>query len=272
MLTSPLNINLGLTALASSTVLSMPYGWSGALLPMLLFGAGEIIASLFIPSSATFRNKVDREFARKRREAAAEHLIQEITKRCSAKDPRWATYDRLRERVSSLREIAKSRRTAISERDLERLDDVCGDFLGLWLAQLSMAERQKAVSEHEIENRIAEISKRIDNGAADSRSLQKARGDLEELLLRHRRLASRKAAVDAALLSLPDALEEIYHAVVSTPASGESGGRLQEAIERLRLEEELEDNFGAEIREIAPEAVKRPAVPVRPVAITGGKK
>ena len=82
-----------------------------------------------------------------------------------------------------------------------------------------------------------------------------ARGDLEELLLRHRRLASRKAAVEAALLSLPDAVEEIYQAIITNSSAAEGGARLTEAIERLRLEEELESSYGAEIQNIVrPEA------------------
>ncbi|MEO8672992.1 MAG: hypothetical protein ABI411_16870, partial [Tahibacter sp.] len=106
------------------------------------------------------------------------------------------------------------------------------------------------------------IGKRIEAGAEDSRSLRKARADLEELLLRHRRLASRKAAVEAALLSLPDAVEEIYQAVITTSSSAEGGTRLTEAIERLRLEEELESSYGAEIRDIVPSVAPRPVAAV----------
>ena len=97
----------------------------------------------------------------------------------------------------------------------------------------------------------------MESGKEDARSLQKARADLEELLVRHRRLASRKSSVEAALLSLPDAVEEIYHAVVTSPTSGEGGTRLQEALERLRLEEELESSYGAEISDILPQKAQR---------------
>ena len=52
-------------------------------------------------------------------------------------------------------------------------------------------------------------------------------------------------------------MEEIYQAVVTTPASGEGGTRLQEAIERLRLEEELESGYGDEIAELMPQKAAR---------------
>lgn len=250
MLTTPLNVNLFLATLASSTFLSIPYGAPGAILPLLAFAAGEAIAAMFIPSSPTFRAKVDRKLKLKRREAAALHLRGEIARRCTEHDSRWDVYRNLQERVRSLREMGSHRRSALSERDIDRIEDTAIDFLGLWLAELSMDERQDSVNERDLTRRITDISARIDAGAEDERSLRKARSDLEELLLRHRRLASRKAAVEAALLSLPDAVEEIYQAIITGSSAAEGGARLTDAIERLRLEQELETSYGAEIRSI----------------------
>ncbi|TDR47571.1 hypothetical protein DFR29_102231 [Tahibacter aquaticus] len=257
MLTTPLNVNLFLATLASSTFLSIPYGAPGAILPLLAFAAGEAIAAMFVPSSSTFRAKVDLKLKLKRREAAAMHLRGEIARRCTEHDPRWDIYRNLQERVRSLREMGSHRRSALSEKDLERIEDTGIDFLGLWLAELSMEERQDSVKERDVERRIAEITARIEKGAEDERSLRKARSDLEELLLRHRRLASRKSAVEAALLSLPDAVEEIYQAIITNSAAAEGGVRLTEAIERLRLEEELESSYGAEIEKLVQPAAAR---------------
>lgn len=257
MLTTPLNVNLFLATLASSTFLSIPYGAPGVILPLLAFAAGEAIAAMFIPSSSTFRAKVDLKLKLKRREAAAMHLRGEIARRCTEHDPRWDIYRNLQERVRSLREMGSHRRSALSEKDLERIEDTGIDFLGLWLAELSMEERQDSVKERDVERRIAEITARIEKGAEDERSLRKARSDLEELLLRHRRLASRKSAVEAALLSLPDAVEEIYQAIITNSAAAEGGVRLTEAIERLRLEEELESSYGAEIEKLVQPAAAR---------------
>ncbi len=257
MLKSPLNVHLGLGTLAAGVLLSIPFGLPGIALPLLAFGAGEAIAATFIPSSASFRERIDREFRSRRRERAGAHLHDEISRRVVADHPRWETWKRMRERVASLREIGRHKRSSLGDRDIERIEDSGLDFLGLWLAELSMQERREAVDEDAVERRIADLGKRIDAGATDTKSLRKARGDLEELLLRHRRLASRHAAVEAALLSLPDAVEEIYHAVVTMPAAGGGGARLQEAVERLRLEEELESSYGAELREIAPQAASR---------------
>lgn len=257
MLVHPININLGLLSAAAATILSIPFGLAGGVLPLLGFAAGEAIAAMFVPSSAGFRNKVDRKWKLKRRAQATSHLQHEISRRARDKDPRWQVHARLQERIASLSEMIRHRSSGLSERDIDKLEDSAVDYLGLWLADLSMVERQSAVDEASIHKRIADIAARMGSGTEDQRSLQKAHADLEELLVRHRRLASRKSSVEAALLSLPDAVEEIYHAVVTSPASGEGGTRLQEALERLRLEEELESTYGAEISQIVPQKAAR---------------
>lgn len=257
MLASPTNINLGMGALALGGLLALPFGLAGFVLPVLAFGAGEAIAAMFIPASPTFRDRVDRKHRAARRERALDHLRSEINKRSRDNDPRWGVHDRLRERIASLREMARHRRSVVTERDLDKLEDASLDYLGLWLADLSMRERQGAVDEAAVQRRIEELDQRLAGQPADRRSLERARHDLEELLVRHQRMASRKVAVEAALLALPDAVEEIYHAMVTLPASGEGGARLQEAIERLRLEQELESTFDSELGSILPRAEVR---------------
>ena len=257
MLKRPLNVNLVLSVLAAASFLAIPFGIAGFGLPLLLLGASEAIAATFIPSSASFRVKIDREFALRRRERTAAHLCSELRQRVREDDPRWGIYARMCERIDSLHALASQRYSGLEQRDLLRLENGAVDFLGLWLAEQSMIDRQVAVDEQRVAARIDDIRERIESGAEDRRSLQKAMADLEELLLRHRRLSSRRAAVEAALLSLPDAFEEIYHAVMTSPSSDEGGARLQEAIDRLRLEEELESSYGEELRDMVPLASRR---------------
>lgn len=257
MLTSPANVNAAMLSVIAAAGLSLPFGLIGAALPLLAFGAGEAIAALFVPSSPTFRHRVDRRHRAERRGRAIMHLRQEIENRVSQNHPTWNVFARMRQRIDSLQEIARHRGSSLGDGDIERLEDTCVDFLGLWLADLSMSDRLRSVSTEDLEKRIAGIAKRIEAGDPDRRSLVKAKSDLDELLLRQRRLASRKAAVEAALLALPDAVEEIYHAVITTPSSGAVGNRLQEAIDRLRLEEELEHTYTAELDEALPRRAAR---------------
>ena len=259
MLTSPTNVNIGLVSVIAATVLSFPFGLAGAALPLIAFGAGEAIAALFIPSSPTFRDKVDRRHRARQRQARIDHLSQEILERAGENHGNWETFDRLRERVGSVAQLLRHRNTSLEQHELEKLEDATADYLGLWLAELSMDERLDSADVRQLQRRAEELAKRIEGGDADKRSLVKAKADLDELIQRHRRLASRKAAVDAALLSLPDTVEEIYQTLITTPAAGDARGQLQEAIERLRLEEELDTSYTIELEQALPRQAARAA-------------
>ena len=243
MLSHPLNLNLVLGTTALATVLSIPYGLAGFSLPLLMLGAGELIASMFIPSSIVFKEKVDRAYKNTLRAKTIAHLTGEINKLVGKGTGQWHVHEQMLSRTESLRDLAQSRPGIIRDKDFDRLTDSCTDFLSLWLAKLVIEARQETVDESNVESRIATLAKKISEGAEDSHSLKKAKADLEELLLRHRRLVTRKPAVEAAMLSLPDAVEEIYHAVVTMPASAQGDGRLQDAIDRLRLQEELDTDI-----------------------------
>ncbi|GAB3382680.1 hypothetical protein [Lysobacter fragariae] len=259
MLSHPTNINIGLVSIISATVLSFPFGLAGAILPLFAFGAGEAIAALFIPASPTFRDKVDRRYRSEQREARIAHLRGEILARCGESHSNWNIFHRLRERVESVAELLQHRDTSLETHELEKLRDSCGDYLGLWLAELSIDERLDSADVGSLQRRAGDLAKRIEAGDPDRRSLVKAKTDIEELVQRHRRLSSRKAAVDAAMLSLPDTVEEIYQTLITTPAAGDARGQLQEAIERLRMEEELDDSSYAELDQVLPNRAARVA-------------
>ncbi|WP_137936016.1 hypothetical protein [Chitinivorax sp. B] len=255
MLRSQPNFYAFLGTAATSALLAIPFGLSGAILPAIAFVAGEIIAATFIPSSSTFRAKVDRAYRNRQRDLRMAQLRSEILRHCNEGHPNWRVLVQIQERIMAIIAAASHRETAIPSHDMARLEDAPVDFMSLWLARLSIASRQESVDEAKLTRKIEQIDSQIAAGGGDQHSLLKARADLEELRQRHQRLTGRKAAVEAALLSLPDAVEEIYQAVIAVPAFNEGGGRLQEAIDRLRLEEELCSGYEAELRE-----------PIRPAA------
>jgi hypothetical protein len=78
-------------------------------------------------------------------------------------------------------------------------------------------------------------------------TLRKAKADLEELVERGERLKRRKTVVDTSLLALPDAVEEIYTAAITSPTAGDVASRLQEAVDRLHVEQELDSKLDAEL-------------------------
>ena len=124
MFKRPFNLNIGLTAVAAAAFLAIPFGAAGVALPLLVLGAGEAIAAMFIPASASFRVKIDREYAARARAETSAHLCAEIRRRVGADDARWGIYERLCERIDSLREMARHRRSGLNDRDLRKLRHV----------------------------------------------------------------------------------------------------------------------------------------------------
>ena len=155
----------------------------------------------------------------------------------------------MRERVESLTQIAHNRQTAMSERDVERLDDATVDYLGLWLAWLVMAERWQNVDEDGIAKRIGAIDRQIEKleDSMERRRLEKARADLERILSRRKTLWGRATEVEAKMLAMTDTLEEVYQRVITNPNSDDATTQLQEAVERMKVEEEIDMAVDAEL-------------------------
>lgn len=256
MLFSQTNINTFLGTLAGAAFLALPFGWAGVALPLVFFTAGELIAALFVPSSSSFRHAVDRKHRLRRRAAAQQHVREEITRRTDGSHPNWSVFERMLQRAASLRQMLKFRgTTVISEREVERMEDAAFDFLSLWLAALSIQERLAALKKADLDRRLEVLereSREVGSGAGsgDRGSFERAKADLQELVARRERLISRRAAVDAAILALPDAVEEIYQSTITAPIAGDVERRLQDAVDRLNIEAQLEQSYREELDEL----------------------
>jgi len=251
MLTSQASLNGLLGSMALGTLLAFPYGFGVATIPVLFFAAAEAVAALFVPNSPSFRSKIDRDKRKERRERARSHLVEALSER-TVDDPLWSLYDSMLTRLDSLRHMVGTRNTTLSESDIERLDDATVDFLSLWLGRLAMTDRLEAIDEAAVRSKLKSIARQIDESSDSSnrRQLQQAKSDLERILTRRERLLARQAAVEAAQLSLADIFDEVYQGVMTNSTTGENSRDLQEAVERLHIEEDLDiggdDAFSAE--------------------------
>ncbi len=253
MLFSQTNINALLATLAGSALLSFPFGWTGVALPLVFFTAGEMIAALFVPSSSSFRHAVDRKHRLRRRRAGHQHVREEISRRTDGSHPNWSVFERMQQRAASLREMLKFRGTSvITEREVERMEDASFDFLSLWLASLSIQERLASLKKADLDRRLEAVDRDAsdDGGGGDRASYDRAKADLQELIARRQRLLSRRAAVEAAILALPDAVEEIYQSAITAPIAGDVERRLQDAVDRLNIEAQLDQSFREEIDDV----------------------
>ena len=76
-----------------------------------------------------------------------------------------------------------------------------------------------------------------------------------EGLNRRGALVGKTVAIDAALASMPDKIEEIYQMVIAAPYSKGMGGRLEDSLSRLRLAEELEQELSFDLSDTLPSGV-----------------
>lgn len=229
-----------LGSVATATFMSIPFGLGPALIPVLGYATATALAALFVPGSRGFRAWVDRKKSVEAREAARQHLVNELLARVGATHPLWKSYEKLLERRDSLRKLAEASETAISRAEIERLDDATIDFLGLWLGRTAIAERQKTLGEGAIRERIAGIDMQLERTEReeDRRRLYKARSELEELVTRRGEMRTREAAAEAAMMSLADTFDEIYQRVIANPSSRDDD--LRTAVDRMNIEEELD--------------------------------
>ena len=261
MLLSNGNMVAALGSVAAGVLLSLPYGFAAGLLPIIGFAAGETIAAMFIPYSENFRARVDKKYREQVREATRSHLLDEIEKR----DQRikgagsLESYQRMLDRVASLYRVANDSRTRLSLRDVEKLDDATLDYLRMRLAALIIEERARAVVLKDVEARLQIIERDLVESRPGSEQvqLQKARNEYLSLITRHRRMLSRKMGIEAAILSMPDQMDEIYQTIVTAPTGVDVDSRLAESIAKLGLEEDLEAELEGALRETAPELSAR---------------
>ena len=249
MVTSQVSV-LGLVgALGLGAVLSIPLGLGVGAIPIIAAIAAESLAALFVPSSPVFREFVNRRKRMDRRESVRDHLLEELGHKARPDDKNWRTYERMRERLASLRGLAGSRDTSLTDRNIEDLDNATVDYLGLWVAWLAMRERWEDVDERGINRRLGEIEAQLQKteDAVDRHHLEKAAGDLARILGRRKSLWGRAASVEAGMLSMADTFEEVYQRVVANPNSADAAAALDEAVERMHVEEQLDFAVDAEL-------------------------
>jgi hypothetical protein len=157
------------------------------------------------------------------------------------------------ERVDALEQMVKSRTCSLKVGDIDRLRDACRDYLARWLASETVKERQQQVRIKDVERRLETVEEMLasDRTDIDRRQLGKAQEDYARLIDRQKRLASRMMAIDASLLSMPDAIEEVFQHAVSSPMASDASEKLQEAVDRLGIEEELEADIREELQNIS---------------------
>lgn len=247
-LTSQTNLTTVLGGGLAAAVASIPAGAAGALGALVVLGAAQVLAALVVPDLPTFRSRIDRQTRRAAIDQRRGQLQQELFQVYGGMQrvmgmPMWQKYRVIVERSEVLYRIAGEEASQLSYDDAERVDKASVDFLALWLAQVTIQERLRSGEEATLDRRLREAERALSDVEESDpryRLLKMARDDYAAIKLRHDRLVARRMSIDAALVSLPDQVEEVYQLVVASPYSTTLGSKLGESLSRLQLEEDIE--------------------------------
>ena len=240
----PANRMTLLAATCAAIFASIPYGWEGLALVGVVALGSEVLAALGIPELPSFKAWVDREHRRQSRAQRQSRLLDELASLGDA--AALANYRHMISRVQALYMTASDTRTTLTSEDVEKLEDLTVDYLGLSVVNASLRQRKDRAGEELVVNRIAGIQAQLQKpGLPDDeqRQLRSALVEYTEVMNRSRRLAVRRSALEATLISMPDKMEEVYQLVITSPYSTDMGSKLEESLSRLRIAEEVAAEF-----------------------------
>ncbi len=247
-LTSQANVTMLLGGGLAAAVASFPAGVAGMIGALVVLGAAQVLTALVVPDLPKFRSKVDRQARREAIDSRRAQLQRELfvlhggLERVSGME-KWQKYQAVVERATVLYGIANEANSQLSYDDAERVDKASVDYLALWLAEVTIKERLRSGEEATIDQRLREAERAleaVDENDQRYKLLKMARDDYAAIKQRHDKLAARRMSIEAALVSLPDQVEEIYQIVVASPYSSSLGSKLGESLSRLQLEEDIE--------------------------------
>ncbi len=223
---------------------SIPMGLAGLALVGTLAVGTEILAALMVPSLPSFKAWVDREAHHQSLSQRRQLLIAELRER--GESDALSTYQHMWERVHALYQTAGDRQTTLTRQDVEKLDTLTVDYLGLFAVNASLRRRKDPTSEDQVNRRIANVEAQLRNpalGDEEARQLRATLAEYTEVLNRSRRLAVRRSALEATLVAMPDKMEEVYQLVITSPYATDMGSKLEDSLSRLRIAEEVAAEF-----------------------------
>ncbi len=248
MLKSSGTVTAGAAALALGGILSIPLGLPGFLIPMIAATTGVTLAGIFVPGLPGYRAKVD---ARKRKEARKkirQHLIDSLLYRAGEKHPNWQNLTRMEERISDYFAFKRAASEELASSDVDRLMEAPNSYLSLWATHLSLAERLQSLEKANLPSRIKTLESEV-KALPGNANLLKALGDLRTLQARRSTLEAKENAVEAAMLSLPDAVDEVTQGAYGAAETEKALGRLRSAVSELTSTEEIEQQLQIDMGE-----------------------
>lgn len=235
----PWNKALVMGLVGASVLLSLPWGGDGLGLGLITLAATQLIGVATVPGLSTFRAAVDKRDRQAARAERRERLLVEIQEHGGSSHLR--SYEQMCLRIASLYRIAGDRSSSLTEREVEQLDDLSLDYLRMCLSDAVARGTDRGEGGTAATRKLREVDNRLAAGNLsrdDEVQLRQAKADYEEAIARQVRMASRRSALEASLISMPVRLEELFQMVMSSPRAGNIGQLLEESVSKLRLAEE----------------------------------
>jgi hypothetical protein len=224
---------------ALGVLLSFPFGGEGFATALLLLAALETVGVAIVPTLPNFRAAVDKQASGANNQATRTRLLQEID--AQGGSPHVESYRVMCERVASLYRTALDRASALSERDVESLDQLTIDYLRMCLSDAALRHSGGDVGA-EIGRKLKGVQQRLqqqDLSPDEVQQLKRAQGEYQEALARQARMQSRRSSLEAQLIAMPLRMEEVYQMVMTSPSAGDLRELLDESVSKLRIAEEV---------------------------------
>ena len=225
--------------LTTAVLLSLPWGGDGFGVGMLALAAIQMVGLATVPGLPTFQARDDAMDRQRTRQSRRDALLLEVKAQGGSTYLRG--YEQMSARVASLYRTAGNASTALSTREVERLDDLTVDYLRMCVSDAVARGSNKADLTAGVERKLRDLKSKLAAGGLDrdnEQQLLRAQADYEEALVRHNRMASRRSALEAALVSMPVRMEEVHQMVMTSPQAGNLSQLLEESVDKLRLAEE----------------------------------
>lgn len=256
-------------------VASLPWGGDGFGLTLLTMAALETVAIVTIPSLPPFKEWADKKERNEQLGAMYTRLMAEIKEHGGS--DHMQNFSQMTDRVASLYRMAEDANSTLTRYDVQQLEDTTIDFLRLCLSDAVMKEiRRKGTNEGSIQNSLRDVQQALQRpglSQPEIAQLRRAEADFTESLRRQGRMASRRAMLDAALVSMPIRMDEVYQMVMTAPRNGNMTSLLEESLQKLRISEEVSMDLDMEIGGISlPSYTPAAPVPVAAQAAAAARK
>lgn len=229
---------------------SLPWGGDGFGLTLIALLALETVAIAVIPSLPPFRAWADKQERHRELGQMYERFTTEI--KGHGGSDHLQNFSQMTDRVASLYRMAEDANSTLTRFDVQQLEDTTIDFLRLCLSDAVMKETRSkgGDSEASIQNKLREVQQAMQRPGLSPHEmvqLRRAETDFADALRRQSRMASRRAMLDAALLSMPIRMDEVYQMVMTAPRNGNMGSLLEESLAKLRISEEVSMDLDQEL-------------------------